>query len=87
MLLGKVQCYKDTWEKRSEVLVPLTDSVGECGNTKVNKKKDTKRKVHRESVHQQALKKMKQYFTFVVAFPFPILNCTLRYILIQMTIK
>ncbi len=29
--LGMVQYYRDMWAKRSEMLAPLTDLVGECG--------------------------------------------------------
>ena len=29
--LGIVQYYRDIWEKRSDVLAPLTGLVGECG--------------------------------------------------------
>ena len=35
--LGLVQYYRDLWEKRSDVLAPLTDLVGESGETKVTK--------------------------------------------------
>ena len=31
--LGTVQYYRDIWEKRSNILVPLTDLAGECGVT------------------------------------------------------
>ena len=39
--LGMVQYYRDTWKKRSKMLAPLTDLVGECGQTKVTKAKGT----------------------------------------------
>jgi hypothetical protein len=39
-----VQCYRDMWVKRSEMLAPLTDLVGECGETKAIKKNGTKKK-------------------------------------------
>jgi hypothetical protein len=32
------------WAKRSEMLAPLTDLVGECGETKTTKKNKTKKK-------------------------------------------
>ncbi len=42
--LGMVQYYRDIWEKRPNMLAPLTDLVGECGHTKVTKKNKTKKK-------------------------------------------
>jgi hypothetical protein len=36
--LGMVQYYRDMWAKRSEMLAPLTDLVGACGETKTTKK-------------------------------------------------
>jgi hypothetical protein len=36
--LGMVQYYWDMWAKRSEILAPLSDLVGECGETKTTKK-------------------------------------------------
>jgi hypothetical protein len=35
--LGMVQYYHDMWERRSEMLAPLTDLVGECGETKTTR--------------------------------------------------
>ncbi len=32
--LGMVQYYRDLWAKHSKMLAPLTDLVGECGQTK-----------------------------------------------------
>ncbi len=50
--LGMVQYYRDMWQKRSEMLAPLTDLVGECGETKTTKKNETKKKAWRwESIH------------------------------------
>ncbi len=33
-VLGMVQYYQDMWARHSEMLAPLTDLVGECGETK-----------------------------------------------------
>jgi hypothetical protein len=41
--LVMVQYYRDMWAKRSEMLAPLTDLVGECGETKATKKNGTKK--------------------------------------------
>jgi hypothetical protein len=37
-----VQYYRDMWAKRSEMLAPLSDLVGECGEMKTTKKKQEK---------------------------------------------
>ncbi len=51
--LGMVQYYRDMWAKRSKMLAPCTDQVGECGETKTTKKNKTKKKPWRwESIHQ-----------------------------------
>ena len=41
--LGLVQYYGNLWEKRSHVLAPLTDLVGESGETKITKQNGTKK--------------------------------------------
>ncbi len=58
--LGMVQYYRDMWQKRSEMLAPLTDLVGECGETKTTKKNETKKKPWQwESIYQQAFDNVK----------------------------
>ena len=42
-VLGIIQFYRDIWEKRTDLLAPLTDLVGECGTTKSRKKRGQKR--------------------------------------------
>ena len=42
--LGMVQYYRNMWAKCSEMLAPLSDLVGECGETKTTKKNKTKKK-------------------------------------------
>ena len=41
--LGMVQYYRDIWARRSEMLAPLSNLVGECGHTKVTKANKTKK--------------------------------------------
>jgi hypothetical protein len=54
--LGIVHYYRDMWVKRSEMLAPLPDLVGECGKMKPIKKNKTMKKPWRwDPIHQQAL--------------------------------
>ncbi len=41
--LGMVQHYRNMWARRSDIQAPLTDLVGECGETKTTKKNKTKK--------------------------------------------
>ena len=41
--LGMVQYYRDMWAKRREMLAPLSDLVGECGDRKPLEKTRLKR--------------------------------------------
>ena len=50
-----VQYYRDMWTKRRKIRAPLTDLVGECGQTKVTKANCTKKVAwHWDQVHQEA---------------------------------
>ncbi len=70
--LGMVQYCRDMWQKRSEMLAPLTDLVGECGETKTTKKKKTKKKPWRwESIHQQAFDNVKATIANKVVLAYP----------------
>ncbi len=51
--LGMVQYYRDLWARRSKMLAPLTSLLGECGQTKVTRAKETKKVPwHWDEVHQ-----------------------------------
>jgi hypothetical protein len=70
--LGMVQYYRDMWQKRSEMLAPLTDLVGECGETKTIKNNKTKKKPWRwESIHQQAFDNVKAAIVKEVVLAYP----------------
>ncbi len=54
------------------MLAPLTDLVGECGETKTTKKKKTKKKPWRwESNHQQAFDNVKAAIAKEVVLAYP----------------
>jgi hypothetical protein len=60
------------WQKRSEMLAPLTDLVGECRETKTTKKNKTKKKPWGwDSIHQQAFGNVKATIAkeLVLAYP------------------
>ncbi len=58
--LGMVQYYHDLWARQSKMLAPLTSLVGECGQTKTNKAKGTKKVPwHWDEVHQRAFDHIK----------------------------
>jgi hypothetical protein len=60
------------WAKLSEMLAPLTDLVGECGETKATKKNVTKKKKLRwESIHQQAFDNVKTTIAKEVVLAYP----------------
>ena len=67
-----VQYYRDMWPKRSEILAPLTDLVGECGETKAIKRNGTKKKPWRwDFIHQQAFDNVKSTNAKEVVLAFP----------------
>jgi hypothetical protein len=67
-----VQYYRGMWQKHSEMLAPLTDLVGECGETKTTKKNKTKKKTWWwESIHQQAFDNVKATITKEVVLAYP----------------
>ena len=73
--LGMVQYYRDLWAKRSEMLAPLTDLVGECGQTKVTRAKETKKVPwHWDEVHQKAFDSVKATIAKDVVLAYPDYN-------------
>ena len=69
--LGMVQFYRDMWEKRTHILSPLTDLVGECSpKSGINKKKATKKFEWLEK-HQKAFDDMKKIVSREVTMAYP----------------
>jgi hypothetical protein len=58
--LEMVQYYQDMWARCSEMLAPLTDLVGECGETKTTRMNKTRKKHWWwDPIHQQAFDNIK----------------------------
>ena len=71
--LGMVQYYRDLWARRSEMLAPLTDLVGECGVSKARKGKPPK-KWYWNEVHQKAFDDVKATIAKDVVLAYPDFN-------------
>ena len=70
--LGMVQYYRDIWAKRSDMLAPLTDLVGECCQIKTTKAKGTKKAPwHWNEVHQKAFDNVKSTMAKEVILAYP----------------
>ena len=70
--LGMVQYYRDLWARRSEMLSPLTDLVGECGHTKATRATKTDRTLwHWDDVHQTAFNNIKTAIAKDVVLAYP----------------
>jgi hypothetical protein len=70
--LGMVQYYRDMWAKHSEMLAPLSDLVGECGETKTTRKNKVKKKPWQwDSIHQEAFDNVKKTIAKEVALAYP----------------
>jgi hypothetical protein len=70
--LGMVQYYHDLWARQSKMLTPLTSLVGECGQTKINNAKGTKKVPwHKDEIHQRAFNHVKDTIAkeAVLAYP------------------
>jgi hypothetical protein len=67
-----VQYYRDLWARRSNMLAPLTSLVGDCGQTKVTRAKETKRVPwHWNEVHQRAFDHVKATIAREVVLAYP----------------
>ncbi len=67
-----VQYYRDMWAKRSELLAPLSDLVGECGETKTTRKNKVKKKSWQwDSIHQEAFDNVKKTIAKEVVLAYP----------------
>ncbi len=67
-----VQYYCDMWAKRSEMLAPLSDLVGECGETKTTRKNKVKKQPwHWDSIHQIAFDNVKTTIAKEVVLAYP----------------
>jgi hypothetical protein len=67
-----VQYYRDMWAKRSEMLAPLSNLVGECGETKTIRKNKVKKKPwHWDSIPQEAFDNIKKTITKEVVLAYP----------------
>jgi hypothetical protein len=70
--LGMVQYYHDLWARRSNMLAPFTALVGECGQTKITKAKETKTVPwHWDEVHQRAFDHVKATIAKDVVLAYP----------------
>jgi hypothetical protein len=58
--LGMVQYYRDMWARCSDMLAPLTDLVGECGEAKTTRMNKTKKRPWQwDPIHQQTFDNVK----------------------------
>jgi hypothetical protein len=70
--LGMVQYYQDMWAKPSEMLAPLSDLVGECGEMKTTKKNKAKKNPWQwDPIHQKAFDNVKAAITKEVVLAYP----------------
>ena len=68
-VLGIVQYYRDIWEKRTDLLAPLTDLVAECGTSKVKRK--PLKPWRWEAEHDEAFQKIKNIIARDVVLAYP----------------
>jgi hypothetical protein len=67
-----VQYYRDTWTRRSKIMAPLTDLVGECGHIKTTWTNKTKKLPwHWDAVHQDAFNNIKAIIACDITLAYP----------------
>ncbi len=67
-----VQYYCDLWARWSKMFAPLTSLVGECGQTKTTRAKETKKAPwHWDEVHQRAFDHVKATIAKKVVLAYP----------------
>ena len=77
--LGMVQYYWDLWAKHSEMLAPLTDLVGECGFSKLNKAQRKREKPwHWNMEHQKAFDDSKEFEIYTRGSSHKLVSSSLR---------
>ncbi len=70
--LGMVQYYRDMWAKHSEMLAPLSNLVGECGEMKTTRKNKVKKTPWNwDSTHQIAFDNVKATIVKDVVLAYP----------------
>jgi hypothetical protein len=70
--LGMVQYIRGMWVERNEMPAPLSDLVGECGETKTTRKnKVNKKPWHWDSIHQIAFDNVKKPISIEVVLAYP----------------
>jgi hypothetical protein len=68
------------WARRSEMLAPLTDLVGECGETKTTRMNKTKKRPWRwDPIHQQPFDNVKTAIAKETVLPIRTFQSPLRY--------
>ena len=72
-VLGIIQYYRDLWARRTDLLAPLTDLVGECGSTKAQRKSKSKipKKWYWDDEHQKAFDEIKKVIARDVILAYP----------------
>ena len=72
-VLGTIQFYQQIWEKRTDLLAPLINIVGDCGTTKSTKRNKTKYPPWDwDSIHQESFGAMRKIIArdIVQAYPY-----------------